>query len=361
MKIIVIQILFLYICSSFVFASCPSEPVYGICYSPFRQGQDPVDGNFPSEEEIEEDISIISNIASVLRTYGIDSNLSKIPEFCNFYGVECYVGAWISGAPATDQNTISDMIAIANQGYETTKALIVGNEYVYHHFSDPCSVPYIAGLMDQVRSATNLPVATAEPWDIWFARPALAGFVDFIPIHHYAFLRGFDIEIAAQENIGVYNALKSEYPNTDVIIFETGWPTKGESVGSAVPSKENQEQFLKDFIPLAKENNVRYFLFEAFDEPYKEARSGKEYEGNWGLYYEDRTIKTGLDSILSANPADINFGGDVNSIDLAKLSTDWLERTDVNSLCLPADLNHDKIINFYDFTEIADNWLWQSE
>lgn len=340
------------------YASCDGSTLYGVCFSPFRQGQDPVGGIFPTEEQIEEDIVIISQIATATRTYGIDGTLSIIPELCNEYGVDCYVGAWISGVPAQDQNTISNLIALANEGYETTRAIIVGNEYVYHNFSDPCSVSYIIGLMNQVRAATTLPVATAEPWDIWFARPALVDAVDFIPIHHYGFLRGFDVNIAVQENIGVYNAIDDRYTDKEIIIFETGWPTQGESVGNAVPSEGNQGQFLKEFIPLAKENNIKYFIFSGFDEPYKAQRSGIEYESHWGLYYENRTIKPGLDSILSANPADINFDGDVNTIDLWKLNLDWLKLTDANDLCLPGDLNHDQTIDYYDFAKLADNWLW---
>ena len=38
----------LHILSSFIYAYCPNKPIYGVCCSPFRQGQDPVDGNFPS-------------------------------------------------------------------------------------------------------------------------------------------------------------------------------------------------------------------------------------------------------------------------------------------------------------------------
>jgi exo-beta-1,3-glucanase (GH17 family) len=346
MKIIVIQVLFLYAFSSFVLASCPNKPVYGICFTPYRQGQ------------LEEDVAIISEVATATRTYGIDHNLVKVPEFCNDYGLDCYVGCWISGNPAEDQDTITELIAIANEGYATTRALIVGNEYVYHHFSDPCSVSYITGLMNQVRAATTIPVVTAEPWDIWFARPALVDAVDFIPIHHYGFLRRFDVNTAVQENIGVYNAIKDRYPNKEIIIFETGWPTQGEVLGSAVPSEENQEQFLKKFIPLAKENNIKYFIFAGFDEPYKEQRSGIVYESHWGLYYENRTIKLGFNSILSANLADIDFDGNVNTIDLEELTIDWLEWTEADALCLPGDLNHDQTINFYDFAELANNWLF---
>ena len=359
MKVIVIQIIFLHIFSSCIFASsCPSKPVYGLCYSPFRAGQKPGE-SYPTAAQIEEDISIISDKTFAIRTYGIDGNLSVIPELCNTYGIDCYVGAWISGDIIEDQNTISDLIEIADANYATTKGLIVGNEYVFEHFSEPCSgVSYISGLIEQVRDATTgLPVATAEPWDIWYACPNLVDAVDFMPIHHYAFLRHFDISIGAQENIGVYDELKVRYPNKEIMIFETGWPTHGETLVDAVPSEENQKQFLKEFILLAKENNIKYFIFGAFDEPYKIETSGYEYEGHFGLYYEDRTIKPGFAEIVSANNADVNFDGTVNLYDYSYLSKDWQSYRDCEDLCLAGDINHDCNVNLEDLLSIVSDWL----
>ncbi len=333
--------------------ACMGKPMCGVCYGPFREGQSP-GGIYPSREQIEEDILILRELTSTIRTYGIDDVLFEIPEICNDYGLDCYVGCWVSGNYGDDQNTISDLIEIEHQGYNTTKALIVGNEYIYRNLSDPCSVPYLTGLINQVRQATDIPVTTGEPWDIWFVHPELVDAVDFIAIHHYAFWRGFDISIAAQENINVYNAVKNAYPDKEVMILETGWPTEGDKMGAALPSEENQEKFLKDFIPLAKENNIKSFIFEAFDEPWK----GSGVEGHWGLYYENRTIKRGLQGILSANLADINFDGDVNNVDLSMFTTDWLEQREPNDLCFSGDINHSGIINFYDFVELANNWLW---
>jgi exo-beta-1,3-glucanase (GH17 family) len=331
---------------------CEGKLLYGLCYGPFRERQSP-DSNYPTEEEIQQDISIMLGKTSFIRIYGINKVLSKIPYFCEQNNINCYVGCHITGDYIEDQNTIANLIAIANQGYKTTKALIVGNEYVYEHFTDPNSEGYLIGLIEQVKANVNIRVTTGEPWDVWFSKPNLAAAVDFIGIHHYAYLRGFSIDIAAQENVGVYNAVKAFYPNKEVEILETGWPTQGEPCIAAIPSEQNQLKFLQEWLILAKKHNIRYFLFEAFDEPWK----GSGVEGNWGLYYESRTAKLGIQSLLNFNSADIDFSGEVNLLDLAKLCDYWLEQTDANELCLPGDLTADGTNNFSDFVPLGANWL----
>jgi exo-beta-1,3-glucanase (GH17 family) len=331
--------------------SCEGNRIYGICYGPFRPGESP-GGIYPTEEEIQQDISILKGKTSFIRTYGIDGVLSKIPEFCEANDINCYVGCYIDGNNTNDQNTITDLIAIAKRGYKTTKALIVGNEYVYQHFSDPNSEIYLAGLIAQVKAEVNVPVTTGEPWDIWFSKPTLAATVDFIGIHHYAYWRGFPIDIAAQENVGVYNAVKTSYPDKEVVILETGWPTQGEPHYDAIPSEQNQKQFLQEWLILAKEHNIKYFLFEAFDEPWK----GAGVESNWGLYYENRTAKPGIQYILNCDSADIDFSGTVDLFDLDELCEYWLKLTDTNDLCLPGDLTADGSNDFYDFVPLGSSW-----
>lgn len=276
-----------------------SKPLYGVCHGPFRQGQAPgPETNYPSVEQLEEDVSIISETASAERTYGIDRTLFQIPELCNQYGVDCYVGVYIDGNEAIDQNTISDLIDITNQGYTTTKALIVGSEFLYKAPGDPCRENYLIQLLNQVNDATDIPVTTAEPWDIWlYVHPNVANAVDFIGIHIHPFWKiigqnyGVHIDLAAESVLDIYNEAKNTFIDKEVVILETGWPTKGDPSGSAIPSEVNQKKFLRDFVPLANENNIKYFIFEAFDEPWKKEVRNIEVEGNWGVYYEDRTLK----------------------------------------------------------------------
>lgn len=350
----------------FTIDAVTAVPLFGVCHGPFRQGQSPESGVFPTEEQVKEDISIISKIASAERTYGVDDILFRIPEFCNDYGIDCYVGSWISDDDLWNQQTISDLIDIANQNYDTTKALIVGNEFLlWRPFS---AESQLISLINQVNDATDIPVTTAETYETWLNHPNLANVVDFIGVHIHPYWDGVRVNDAAQHVIDKYNLLKQAYPTEEVAILETGWPTEGDVHGDAVPSEANQEKFLGDFIPLAKENNIKYFIFEAFDEPWK----GSGVESHWGIYYEDRALKPRLEGILYPDAVGIisdfcgaNFGppdGYVDVWDLMQFSDHWHTRTGDSNWDSKFDLtgpnfgDPDAYVDVWDLMVFADNW-----
>jgi len=81
-------------------------------------------------------------------------------------------------------------------------------------------------------------------------------------------------------------------------IAETGWPTDSKDEGNltngvAKASVENLQIFLDTFVCQANTNGVPYFFFEYFDEVWKDIKYGG-VEGHWGLFTEERTLKTGL-------------------------------------------------------------------
>ena len=334
---------------------CPNEPLYGLAYGPFREEQSP-GGLEPNIAEIHQDLQIIAGKAHAIRTYGVDGILAEIPRLCQEYDIDCYVGCHIDGDPCQDADTIERLLLIADANYVTTKGLLVGNEYLTAHESDPCSPSYLIGLIEYVKSRTNLPVSTGEDWLRWHLEPSLVPAVDFIASNHYAFHRGIGIELAAYENVLNYNSMKAAYPDKEVILFETGWPTDGASIGAAVPSEENQARFLREFLPLAKTHNIKYFIFEAFDEPWK-YRPDAPYESHLGCYNVSRSPKVGISSICAASMADVNFDGTVNLVDYAALAADWLDIRDKDDLCYPADLNHNCIVDQQDLSLMASYWL----
>lgn len=95
--------------------------------------------------------------------------------------------------------------------------------------------------------------------------------VDFIIYDDYPFWSGTNIVQAANNVMKNYNRLQSQFPDRTIVV-ETGWPHGGDIRQDAIPSRENQKQFINEFIELAKENNAKYFLFEAFDESWKQQK-----------------------------------------------------------------------------------------
>ncbi|KAG0226228.1 hypothetical protein BGW42_003822 [Actinomortierella wolfii] len=78
------------------------------------------------------------------------------------------------------------------------------------------------------------------------------------------------------------------------IISEVGWPSgpASETWGSAVPSLENMQIFVNDWICKANKLHIPYYFFEAFDEPWKKSINPREAQ--WGIMTADRQLKVQL-------------------------------------------------------------------
>ena len=270
------------------------ERYVGVCYGPFRDNEDPDLGILPTYEELQEDIKFISNLSKSLRTYGISKNMSEIPEFCQEAGVLCYPGAWISPYERENKKEIQSLIQVANRNLSCVKGLIVGNEVL---FRGDASEEELIEYIREVKGNTTLPVGTAELWGTWFEHPQLAENVDFILVHIHPYWEGVHINEAANHTVKKWEELKAQYPEKEVIIGETGWPTQGDKIGEAVPSEENQRIFLSEILKLAEEEEIQYFYFDVFDEKWKE-----KFEGivgaHWGLYYSNGTLKPTLGGLV---------------------------------------------------------------
>ena len=328
------------------------KPLDGVCLSPFRQGQSPETGVFPTTEQINEDVFLCNKIAGKVRTYGVDPQLEKIVDFCYDYGLDCYVGSWFNqGDSSGDQATVNTLIRIANKDYDTTKAVIVGNEFLLNNGGLESR---LLGLISNVKQGTSVPVSAGETWSTWRDHPNLANAVDFLGIHVHPYWENISIDNAAQYVVDRYNQIKTQYPGKKVVVLETGWPQHGNTLGAAVPSAENQRKFIADFTTLAKQNNIEYTLFEAFDEPWK--LKYNPCEDSWGVFYEDRTLKPHLSDVIRYNLSDINNDGKQDYFDLKDLSDDWLNTTEVNTAYSLGDINRDRITNFKDFSYLAESW-----
>ena len=109
-----------------------------------------------------------------------------------------------------------------------------------------------------------------------------------------------------------YNLIKSLYPGKQVIISKTGWPSAGNVRGTgdpndpAIPSVANEEAFWSQFIPVAQQQGIRFFGFEAFDEPWKsivEPPSTNSPGAHWGLDDASRVPKGVVTSFEPVTPS----------------------------------------------------------
>lgn len=88
------------------------------------------------------------------------------------------------------------------------------------------------------------------------------------------------------------------YPNKEIIVSETGWPSGGSAEQAAVPSPQNAAAYFKNFVSWARAKNRKYLYFEAYDEAWKTAAEG-DVGATWGLWTGHEDLKPGMLDVFS--------------------------------------------------------------
>ncbi|HRO59595.1 MAG TPA: glycosyl hydrolase family 17 protein, partial [Burkholderiaceae bacterium] len=73
------------------------------------------------------------------------------------------------------------------------------------------------------------------------------------------------------------------FPDKEILIGETGWPSAGRSREEARPGRVEQARFLREFVAMAQAERIPYNLIEAFDQPWK-ARLEGAMGAHWGVF-----------------------------------------------------------------------------
>jgi exo-beta-1,3-glucanase (GH17 family) len=75
-----------------------------------------------------------------------------------------------------------------------------------------------------------------------------------------------------------------------VIITETGWPSKGESLKGAHSSEENAMKYFINSQVWAAKEDIEIFYFSSFDESWKVGAEGI-VGAYWGLWDKNENLK----------------------------------------------------------------------
>ncbi len=288
--------------------SLPLKLITGLGFGPYRVGQDPILGPNPTIDEITEDLSFVAGLTPYIRTYGIDDNLSVIPELCYDKGLSCFVGIRLSNDILLNEQEIEDLLTLVRNGHHSLYGIIVGNNTIFKgDLTNEQIVDYINDIKSRIRNDSTINpepkyIMTAENWSSWLNNIPLTIASDLIIANIYPYLEGINIENAAVYTVDIYKTMAA--PTRKQIVVSTGWPSAGEIIGEAVPSEENQKKFLLEFMDLAKQNNIPYFIHEAFDEPWR-----AQYEGqagaHWGLVDPNGVMKDSLISIIPTSTSSL--------------------------------------------------------
>jgi hypothetical protein len=96
-----------------------------------------------------------------------------------------------------------------------------------------------------------------------------------------------DFPIRAKNAAAHVDAIRKQmavaFPGKEILIGETGWPSEGRMRDGALPSRTNQARVVSEILNMAKQENFRVNLIEAYDQPWKRQLEGT-VGGNWGLF-----------------------------------------------------------------------------
>ena len=267
-----------------------------VCYGPFRDGQAP--GSVLTETQIKEDLLIIKNHWDAIRLYTSDKNAGKILNVIskNTIDLKVMLGIWISGkTPLDNVIQVNNAIAYANAYPSIVQAISCGNEIFGLKWADIYveDKNEIIGYLHKIHEETTVPVTIDDLYYVWLDAnySDLVEVQDFLAIHIYGQWHNIDLENTVSRINQVYNELKTQFPEKEILITETGWTTsKNQGQFSPVADELSQQQLYTQCREWSNTNKVTIFYFEAFDELWKGA-TATGAETNWGFYYSDRTPK----------------------------------------------------------------------
>ena len=292
------------------------QPANAICYSGFRDGQQP-GGLYPSYEEVKEDLLILQKNWNYLRLYDCDEHAETVIQVIQkeHLDFKIMLGAYIEaemnnfgcpwgGAVYTEEQLainrkkndekIQQLIDWANQFPDIIFSLSVGNEACVDWTDHYVPVQRVLEFTRKVKKLTKQPVTFCENYVPWLSKlKPLAAEVDFISIHTYPVWEYKHIHEAIEYTRENYEAVLAFYPDKPVVITEAGWATNsnGRGIHPEHVNEGNQKMYYEDLMNWAEKNKILVFFFEAFDESWKGSADPDEPEKHWGLFKIDRTPK----------------------------------------------------------------------
>lgn len=259
------------------------EKLQCVSYAPFRGEQNPLsDGTHIPARQIDEDFARLKGITDCVRSYSIEHGLDQIPEIARKHGLKVIHGLWLSSIAAKNETQIATTISLAKRFPDVIQAVVVGNEVLLR---GEISAPDLAGIIRHVKSQVSMPVTYADVWEFWLRHREIYAAVDFVTIHILPYWEDFPIpaDKAVVHVDSIRRQMVAAFPDKDILIGETGWPSAGRMREGALPSLANQALVVQGVLALAKRDQFRVNVIEAFDQPWKRRLEGT-VGGYWGLF-----------------------------------------------------------------------------
>src|SRR3954454_9895715 len=257
----------------------PNAKLQCVSYAPFRGAQTPlIPTTQISPEQIAQDLAQLAKITDCVRTYSIENGLDQVPALAAKVGLKVIQGIWLSSNRIKNLAQIAIAVELTKEHPGVITALVVGNEVLLR---GEMTTSDLAAHIRSVKSRVTVPGTYADVWEFWLRNREVYDAVDFVTIHILPYWE--DIPVRARPAAGHVDDIRKRmavaFPNKEILIGETGWPSAGRMREGALPSRTNKARIVSEILDLAKRENFRVNLIEAYDQPWK-----RQLEGTVGGY-----------------------------------------------------------------------------
>ena len=265
----------------------PNAKLLCVSYAPFRGAQTPLDpATHISSDQIAQDLAQLAKISDCVRTYSIENGLDQVPALAAKVGLKVMQGIWLGSNRLKNAAQISTAVRLTKEYPGVITSLVVGNEVLLR---GEMTTTDLAAIIRGVKVQVSVPVTYADVWEYWLRYREIYEVVDFITIHILPYWEDFPIaaKFAATHVNLIRQRMAVTFPGKEILIGETGWPSQGRMREAALPSRTNQARVVSEILQMAKLENFRVNLIEAYDQPWKRQLEGT-VGGFWGLFDSER-------------------------------------------------------------------------
>ncbi len=268
-----------------LFASQFNTGLNGLCFSPYVEGQKV--GDILSAEQIKRRIDIIAPHTKSIRTFSCTEGNELIPEIAHQKEIKTIVGAWISKDKERNEQEINALIELSNRGLVDIAS--VGNEVLHR---GEISEEELIGYINRVKKAipNTVEVGYVDAYYQFIERPQLIDACDVVLCNFYPFWEGASIDYSLSYLANMFEIIKTVSKGKKIIVTETGWPSIGETIENAVPSRINAMKYFIVSQEWARNSNIDLYHFSSFDESWKVIQEGK-LGSSWGLWDKNEQFK----------------------------------------------------------------------
>lgn len=258
--------------------------IHGLCFSLYEEGQEP--GDIIPDSQIRKRMQILSTHTKWVRSFSTTEGNENIPRIAHKLGMKTLVGAWLGSDLEKNEEEIQNLVSLAKEGVVDIAA--VGNEVLYRNDLDEGQ---LLGYIRRVKEMLpDTPVSYVDAYYEFVHRRNITDACDVILCNCYPYWEGTSFQDSLNHMKHMYYSVVEVAKNKKVIISETGWPSAGESLGGAIPSRSNALKYFVNTQLWAQDETIEVFYFSSFDEDWKKGDEG-EVGAYWGIYDSKGKLK----------------------------------------------------------------------